>query len=101
MEGVSAHVELRLIAAASIVEGDEVEEIDALSGSQNVVQNQASINNVSFRAQRGIGSAAAGSSPVPWACNGVDPSPSPIIRQTPRGMEASVRDDTSRGQRFV
>jgi tRNA uridine 5-carboxymethylaminomethyl modification enzyme len=69
------------------------EEIDASTSAQHTTENDASINEVSFRAQRGIGSAAA-----PLDRNGVDPSPSPIIPQNPRGMEASVRDDTSRGR---
>src|SRR5262249_45748942 len=67
------------------------EEIDALSSAQHTTQNDASINEVSFRAQRGIGSAAA-----PLDRNGVDPSPSPIIPQNPHGTEAPVRDDTTR-----
>src|SRR5262249_15566006 len=68
------------------------EEIDVLS-SQYATQNDASINEVSFQAQRGIGSAAA-----LLDRNGVEPSPSPIILQNPHGMEASVRDDTPRAR---
>jgi hypothetical protein len=72
------------------------EEIDALS-SRYATQNDASINEVSFRAEREIGSATADNSSS-LHCNGVDPSPSPITPQAPQGMKATVRDDTSRGR---
>jgi tRNA uridine 5-carboxymethylaminomethyl modification enzyme len=56
----------------------------------------ASTSDVSFRAERGTCSAGRrATTDVPCESSGADPSPSPVITEIPREMEASVRDDTA------
>ena len=70
-------------------------EIDSLANGGFETGSRAS--DVSFRAQRGIGSAAPEGVSVSGDCSGAGPSPSPqsSISDGPRLASASVRDDTS------
>jgi tRNA uridine 5-carboxymethylaminomethyl modification enzyme len=77
-------------------------EIAQLNETDLGMKNNVYPKEMSFRAERGIGSAEDGAAKdVSRESNGADPSPPPVIKYAPRGMEASVRDDTWQVQRDV